>query len=102
LYVAEIGVATAVGGAADIYGEAWAGSRRGIVRLSVAIVAVAYAATTLVAMVRAQDVFADGSDKVLEGDQRAWESREMRPYIVPSHLEGIERRLVDSGRIDPP
>ena len=103
LYVAEIGVATAVAGLAYIIGQSLTASRRrGIGWAAAAVVAIAYSVTTVVAMVQAQNVFADGSEKMLDGDQRAWETPTMRPYIVPSHLEGIEQRLIESGRIDPP
>lgn len=107
LYVAEIGVAIAIAGLVQLFAAALtadspAGRRRTFAWAAVAIVAVAYAATTLVTMVQAQDVFAENTQKTLDADQRAYETATMRPYIVPEHLEDIEQRLIDAGRIDPP
>jgi Dolichyl-phosphate-mannose-protein mannosyltransferase len=107
LYVAEIGVAIVIAGLVQLFATALTADRptglsRTIAWAAVAVVAVAYAVTTLVTMVQAQDVFAEGTQKTLDADQRAYETDTMRPYIVPEHLEDIEQRLIDAGRIDPP
>ena len=106
LYVAEIGVAVMIAGLVTVFATASRTERqqpqRRIWFVAAAALAIVFTGATLVSLVRAQNVFQVGSQKMLDGDLQMYERPFLHPYIVPVHFDALEQRLVEAGMIDLP
>jgi hypothetical protein len=105
LYVAEIGMATAVAGLAAVYAEAIAAARAadrhvGVVTGVVAIVTVVAVATLGVSQVEAQDVYRPGGQLSLDKDLLIWQNEEALARVDPENVERIREHLLEAGLID--
>ena len=107
LYVAEIGVAIMIAGLAAVYGAAFAADRRErrgrrVWLAAAGALVLVFSVATIVSMVRAQNLFKVGSDKMLAGELQVYEHEPWHPFVVPAHWETLVQHLVDGGVIDPP
>ena len=100
MYLAETGFAVTVAAVAVVLVQAFAarGRTRVVALLGGAVLGVGFVGATAVELVRAQDVFDDRTDKMLDGAQRVFESPLTYPFIPPEHQQEIARNLAAAGR----
>jgi hypothetical protein len=104
LYVAQIGMATAVAGLAAVYAEAITGARaagRGAaVAAVVALVSVVAVASVVVAQVEAQNVYRPGEQLSLDKDLLVWKNGEALARVPSENVQRIREHLLEAGLID--
>jgi hypothetical protein len=105
LYVAEIGMATAVAGLIAVYAEAVArvrdaGRHVGAVVALVALVGLGVVGSVAVSQVDAQDVYRPGGRLSLEKDLLIWENDAALARVAPENVDRIRAHLLEAGLID--